>query len=341
MQSCQASAVSSSGATLSASIDPNGSRAMYHFDYGTSTAYGNSTSEQPVGSDSHEHQVSATASGLRPGTVYHCRAVASNAAGTTYGADQQFSTAAAGVALAPTVQSSCQASAVTRSAATLSASVDPHGQATSAYFQYGTGTSYGSQTAGQSLGSDSQEHQLAAALRGLAPHRTYHCRAVATNATGTTYGADQTFRTMPGGGHHSRSPARLRLGSIAARAARQGCNVEYSRVARAAQLTDHDCTKAILTLAGRIDRRADGQRLTTRLHGLIGGRVVLIVAQARVTGGRWRLAVKLPGRRYERRDAWRFEIGYAGDGQLRQATVTGGFRLEIEPPHPATGGPYP
>ncbi len=278
-QSCQASAVFTGGATLSAMVDPNGSATSAHFDYGTSSAYGSQTPEQPVGSDAQAHIVSASVSGLQPGTTYHCRVVATSSSGTAYGVDQTFMTAPippAGVSLAPTVQSSCLASGVSRTGASVSASINPNGQATSAQFQYGTSPGYGSQTPAVGLGSDAQDHQLRAKLAALKPNATYHCRVVASNATGTTYGADQTFTTRPGAGHHPRARGRLRaglrLGSVTATAVRSGCNVEYSRVARAAQLGDSNCTAARLRVAGRIDSRADSERVTIKLHANVGGR---------------------------------------------------------------------
>ncbi len=66
-----------------------------------------------------------------------------------------------------------------------------------------------------------------------------------------------------------------------------------------------------------------------------------IVVQARVIDGRFSATVKLPGRQHEHGDRWTFTITYSGDRRLRPASVTGGFRLEVEHHHPATGGPYP
>jgi len=87
-----ASGVTSSGASLSGSVNPNGEATSYHFDYGTSTAYGSHTPAIPVGSGRAAVAASATVSGLAPGTSYHYRLVASNATGTTYGADETLTT---------------------------------------------------------------------------------------------------------------------------------------------------------------------------------------------------------------------------------------------------------
>ena len=90
------------------------------------------------------------------------------------------------------------ASDVGSSAATLTGSARPNSQLTIFRFEYGTDTSYGSETAIQSA-QDASEHQVSAALSGLSPDTTYHYRLVATNPTDTAAGADATFTTPPDG----------------------------------------------------------------------------------------------------------------------------------------------
>ncbi len=81
--------------------------------------------------------------------------------------------------------------------ATLNGSVDPNGVATTAYFQYGTTTNYGSTTTSQNIGTGSTGVAVSQRLTGLLQNRTYHFRIVATNSRGTSYGADRTFTTSP------------------------------------------------------------------------------------------------------------------------------------------------
>lgn len=81
------------GVRLTASLDPNGTATTYHFEYGTSTRYGNSTPEQPAGAADGTVPVSVTVGGLSVFTGYHYRLVATNAAGTTRGRDRTFTTA--------------------------------------------------------------------------------------------------------------------------------------------------------------------------------------------------------------------------------------------------------
>jgi PKD repeat protein len=90
-----AGGLSSSGATISGSVDPNGAPTSYLVEYGTSTAYGHSSQPGSAGAGTSSVSISATLSGLRPRTVYHYRVVATNSAGTAVGADRTFKTLAA------------------------------------------------------------------------------------------------------------------------------------------------------------------------------------------------------------------------------------------------------
>ena len=75
----------------------------------------------------------------------------------------------------------------------LNASVNPNGSPTNMWFEYGTTTSYGSATATQAAGSGTSLSSITTPLANLIPGAVYHFRAVAANATGTSFGADMTF----------------------------------------------------------------------------------------------------------------------------------------------------
>jgi hypothetical protein len=87
------------------------------------------------------------------------------------------------------------ASAITYQSATLSATVDPRGSATVVYFQYGTTTGYGAQSSPEQLPAGSANVGVSIGVAGLAAGARYHYRVVATNASGTTLGADHTLVT--------------------------------------------------------------------------------------------------------------------------------------------------
>ena len=86
--------VSATGAVLIGSVTANQASATVHFEFGTTTAYGKTASVPSVGGVSAQ-PVSATLKGLRPGTTYHYRLVASSPDGTTNTADPTFRTARA------------------------------------------------------------------------------------------------------------------------------------------------------------------------------------------------------------------------------------------------------
>ena len=65
----------------------------WHFEYGKTTSYGTSTRDTNAGSGTANTGVSASLTGLTPGTTYHYRLVATSNGGTTNGADGIFNTA--------------------------------------------------------------------------------------------------------------------------------------------------------------------------------------------------------------------------------------------------------
>jgi hypothetical protein len=163
--------------------------ASYHFDYGTTTAYGSSTASTPLADGNSAIPVTANLTGLAPGTTYHYRLVVTNTDGTTTGADKTFTTASA-----PTVTTG-GASNVKQNSVTLSGTVDAHGQPATFTFQYGTAAAYGSQTVSAGVPAGTGPVTVTRTITGLKAGQGYHYRLVATNATGTANGSDATFKT--------------------------------------------------------------------------------------------------------------------------------------------------
>jgi hypothetical protein len=91
------SGVESAEATVSAWIDPEGQASAYHVEYGTSEAYGQSTTEKSLpGAGFTPLKVQARLTGLQAGATYHYRFVATNALHETMRAeDGVFTTRAA------------------------------------------------------------------------------------------------------------------------------------------------------------------------------------------------------------------------------------------------------
>ena len=193
----KASEIEPSGtATLNGTVNPDGVEVTEcYFEYGTSTEYGQRAAcEQTVGSGTGEVAVTAKLTGLAPGAIYHFRLVASNKTApngnpANDGADETLNTPPR-----PAV-SATSTSNLTSSSVDLEASVNPGGlEVTECRFEYGTGTEYGQTVAcEQTAGSGTSNVPVSAHLEGLSANVTYHWRLVASNAAGTTLGADQTF----------------------------------------------------------------------------------------------------------------------------------------------------
>lgn len=89
-----ASGISTGAATLNGTVNPRQIDTSYHFSWGPTTAYGNTTPVTGAGSGTAAGAVSAALSGLTPGTTYHFQLVAVNGDGTSTTGDGTFTTAA-------------------------------------------------------------------------------------------------------------------------------------------------------------------------------------------------------------------------------------------------------
>jgi hypothetical protein len=88
------------------------------------------------------------------------------------------------------------ATSVTSSTAILNGTINPKGANTTAYFEYGTTTAYGTTaTAALYSSNGSYPQSVSATVSNLQPGTTYHCRLVATNSQGTVNGGDASFNT--------------------------------------------------------------------------------------------------------------------------------------------------
>jgi len=199
------SAVTDTAATVAGTVNPQGQLTSYAFQYGTTTAYGQQTALTSAGSGTADAAVRADLAGLTAGTTYHYRVIATNASGTTVGADQTLRTTGIAPPPPPAPSVTTGSAVVNGAGATLAGSVTPNGLLASYYFEYGTTTAYGTQTAPQSAGSGTAPVSVSASVPGLAADTTYHYRLVAVGPNGAiSIGADRTFAT---GG-----PASTRLG---------------------------------------------------------------------------------------------------------------------------------
>jgi hypothetical protein len=216
----EASGVTSTSVTLNGTVNPDGAgEATCTFEYGTSTAYGNSAPCSPpsVAEGSVPVPVhSVVIHGLAPDTVYHFRLDATNvvdgATNTGLGSEDEGTFTTGG----PGIESESVAN-VTSTSATLQAAINPHngeasvtkGAIESYSFQYSTSRTEGCTPATcpvvpalpASLGVGEAALRVAQHVPGLSPAAVYHYRVIAlsepkSGEQETFYGADRTFTTQ-------------------------------------------------------------------------------------------------------------------------------------------------
>jgi hypothetical protein len=193
-----ASNVTQFAATLNSAVETREAVVNYHFEYGTSTAYGQ-LAPIPDGYTPITSQAVPLAQpifGLQAGTTYHYRLVVSGPGGTNVaGPDETFTTLPIP---APAVATG-GAEGVGISQATLTGTIDPHGWDTQYLFEYGTSAAYGQSwpTVPVEMGAleGSQPVTVSIPDAQLLPGTTYHYRLVATSGGGTIYGQDATLTT--------------------------------------------------------------------------------------------------------------------------------------------------
>ncbi|HTC72201.1 MAG TPA: hypothetical protein VK655_04890 [Solirubrobacteraceae bacterium] len=184
--------LSSSGATLAASINPSGALASCRLQYGVEPAYG---SEAPcpasLGEGTDPQPAQVTISGLEPHTTYHYRFTAVNEIGEGEGADETFTTSI----VPPLIGGSPSSSGAGRTNVLLSGTVNPENTVLFYHFIYGPTSGYGSSTPVTEAGSGHTEEEVSQQLEGLTPNSTYHYALVISNPAGEQTSSDGTFTT--------------------------------------------------------------------------------------------------------------------------------------------------
>jgi hypothetical protein len=197
------SEVSYASAHLSGTIEADESFTFFFFQYSadpagegwTSTSFGG-----PVEFGVGPVNVSSDITGLKPGVEYQARLVAERSGILTTSAEPNatFTT----LISAPDVVTGA-ANDVTASAATLHGNIDPHGQQTTYYFEYGLDNEYGTRVPlnhDEVAGSGAKPVHVEQQIVGLQSGGEYHYRLTAVNPTGTAHGADEVFTTVAPGG---------------------------------------------------------------------------------------------------------------------------------------------
>ncbi|MBM4776494.1 MAG: hypothetical protein GQE15_02235, partial [Archangiaceae bacterium] len=217
--------ITSTSATLSGTINPNGAVTTGWYRISTSNpgtcndAFGTrvpSSSGSPMGSGTSALSYTQSATGLSPGTTYYFCAIGQNSEGTTFGSVLTFATPAV-----PVVTTDPE-TLVTSTSATLNGSANPNGSSTTGYFRYSTtnpgvcddlfGTrapSFG----GTSLGAGLTSSPFSQSIASLLPGTTYYFCAIAQNGVGTSFGGIRSFTTPPAIPSVSTSSATLVTGT--------------------------------------------------------------------------------------------------------------------------------
>lgn len=125
-----AGSITTTTATLRATVNPAGASADVFFEYGLTAAYGNTVAASPPQVVSGEGvNVSAVLGGLVSGETYHFRVVATTPFGTARGADQVFTTNVAPLFAGYTLATAWQTPALVSSRKLLGKASDPDGDA--------------------------------------------------------------------------------------------------------------------------------------------------------------------------------------------------------------------
>lgn len=191
-----ASNVGITTATLNGQLNPEGTETFYTFQYGTSTEY-TAISEFEVSSSNEPISAVAVLSELEPGTTYHYQIRTVSEHGETLGEDRTFTTLPA---VATVNDQSPFATGISLHEATLHGTINPGRGVTSYHFVYGPTAAYGSSAPAPEAYTqlNYEDDTVEQFVTGLLPETTYHYALVATNASGTITGPDETFSTLPG-----------------------------------------------------------------------------------------------------------------------------------------------
>ncbi len=130
--------------------------------------------------------------GLTSGTTYYVKAYATNSAGTAYGNELTFNTTSVTATL-----STAPVTETTTNSAVSGGSISANGGAAVTIRGVCWSTAQMPTISDSKTVDGAGDGSFTSTLKGLIPGATYHVRAYATNSSGTSYGVDISFTTLP------------------------------------------------------------------------------------------------------------------------------------------------
>lgn len=170
--------------TLLGTVNSQGFPTRAWFEWGTTEAYGNTTSEwtPPQAGDM---PLWATISPLEPGTIYHARIVARSGDLIVRGANISF--------IVPFPSAQTQAPTIAGSGATLRGSIETRGFPVSAWFEWGRTVEYGNRTPTREIGISQGQVAMDAAISNLDVGAPYNYRFVVQYGENVSRGQNVSF----------------------------------------------------------------------------------------------------------------------------------------------------
>ena len=213
-----ATSITSNSATTGGDITADGgatvtSRGLV---YGTTT--GSATFSVTSGTGTGTYSISLT--GLLPATTYYVRSFATNSVGTVFGTETNFTT----IAIAPTLTTTA-ASSVTKYAANTGGTIISNGGSTISASGICWSTTATPTISDSKTTDGTTSGTFTSSLTSLTAGTTYYVRAYATNAIGTSYGANESFTTLSASSNNPIVAATTTATSITANAAILGGDV--------------------------------------------------------------------------------------------------------------------
>ena len=174
-------------AVLIGSTTPNGLPTQAWFEWGLDTNYNDTTITMSAVSITNDVIVTNQLTGLTQGLTNHFRLAATNDVGTNYGEDMSF------VILAPSA-ATLPATSITGSNAVLIGMVVANTFPVKAWFEWGTNSAYGTNTAETDIDCGSTVFWVTNSITNLVKYQSYHYRlAVSNSVVGVVHGADHVF----------------------------------------------------------------------------------------------------------------------------------------------------